>query len=70
MSNKSEPIVNAAERESILWKKLNAHFDMTIDNLRLRLEKDLDLRESDKIRGQIKALKMCKALDRDIPIIE
>ena len=42
MSNKSEPIVNAAERESILWKKLNAHFDMTIDNLRLRLEKDLD----------------------------
>lgn len=56
-------ILSHYDQQSDLWRRLNDHFNVLLNDCRTELEKDLDERSSCVIRGKIKILKQLISMD-------
>jgi hypothetical protein len=50
-------ILQAHELQSTVWQKVREEIELQIATLRQRNEGDLDLNETNRVRGQIRALR-------------
>lgn len=55
------------ERESALWKKIEAHLNERIEVCRRKNDGDLNEIETAKLRGALSAFKQMLALGADLP---
>jgi hypothetical protein len=60
-------LLTKEERQSALWRKLQAHWDERLASLRSQNDGQFDAVVTAKIRGQIAEIKACLALDKDLP---
>lgn len=61
------PFLNQTERDSALWKKLQAHFEARLATLRARNDAELDPVKTARLRGRIAELKTTLLLAQDGP---
>jgi len=63
----AKPTLTPAERDSALWKKIEAHYEAHILTLRTMLEGDRTPDVTAKLRGRIAEVKNLLALASDTP---
>jgi len=58
-------VLDDVDKGSALWKRISAHLDKTLDNLRIANDKQLSEVETAKIRGMIEQVKEFQAIGED-----
>lgn len=63
-------ILTPGERNSVIWQRLMQHFITRREELRAKLEGDLDSTKTAEMRGRLAELRALITLDKDVPVIE
>lgn len=62
------PVLNEHDRQSALWKKLQAHLEARLQQMRERNDSAIDVVRTAKLRGRIAEIKYLLSLDEEQPI--